>query len=86
MKKLTTGLVAVSLVAWAATATLLAEDRPTSAPSTAEAGFAAIRKAAAAHDDADEVAWVELSRLDELDLIDGLADFLRDHDIIDSSR
>ena len=41
---------------------------------------------ASAHDDADEVAWVELSRLDELDLIDGLADFLRDHDIIVSSR
>ncbi len=41
---------------------------------------------ASAHDDADEVAWVELSRLDEVDLIDGLADFLRDHDIIVSSR
>jgi len=37
-------------------------------------------------DDADEVAWVDLSRLGEFDLIDGLADFLREHDIIDSSR
>lgn len=41
---------------------------------------------AVADDDADEVAWVELSRLGELDLIDGLADFLREHGIIDSSR
>jgi 8-oxo-dGTP diphosphatase len=41
---------------------------------------------AAPGDDADEVTWVELSRLGELDLIDGLADFLREHDIIDSSR
>jgi 8-oxo-dGTP diphosphatase len=41
---------------------------------------------AAANDDAEEVAWVELSGLGEFDLIDGLADFLREHNIIDSSR
>jgi 8-oxo-dGTP diphosphatase len=37
-----------------------------------------------AADDADEVAWVEVDRLDDLSLIDGLAAFLREHRIIDA--
>jgi 8-oxo-dGTP diphosphatase len=41
---------------------------------------------AEAADDADEVAWVEVSDLDQLDLIDGLADFLRSHDIIGDAQ
>ena len=40
-----------------------------------------------AGDDADDVAWVEFDRLSPLDvefpLVDGLAEFLRDHHVID---
>jgi len=37
---------------------------------------------ARAGDDAAEVAWVELHEVAELHLVDGLAELLRDHDII----
>jgi hypothetical protein len=52
MNKLVTRLAAATALAGFATASLLAGDGPTSARPTAEAGFAALRKAAADHDDA----------------------------------
>ena len=36
-----------------------------------------------AGDDADEAAWVPLHEVAELDLVDGLAEFLHDHDVIE---
>jgi 8-oxo-dGTP diphosphatase len=41
---------------------------------------------ASAADDADEVAWVELVHVSRMDLIDGLADFLREHGIIEANQ
>lgn len=40
---------------------------------------------ASAADDADEVAWVDLAQVTHMDLIDGLAEFLREHGIIEAS-
>jgi 8-oxo-dGTP diphosphatase len=40
--------------------------------------------AVSAGDDAAEVAWVELHRVAEQPLVEGLAEFLADHDIIDT--
>jgi ADP-ribose pyrophosphatase YjhB (NUDIX family) len=37
---------------------------------------------AVAGDDADELAWVPLDSLDEMDLVDGLLTFLRDHGVV----
>lgn len=39
-------------------------------------------QAACAGDDAAEVAWVPLSEVCELDLVDGLAEFLHEHGIV----
>jgi 8-oxo-dGTP diphosphatase len=40
---------------------------------------------AVAADDADEIAWVELAQIGDVELIDGLAEFLREHGIIEAS-
>jgi ADP-ribose pyrophosphatase YjhB (NUDIX family) len=40
---------------------------------------------AVAADDADEVAWFEVAQLGDVELIDGLGDFLRGHGIIEAS-
>ena len=37
-------------------------------------------------DDADDARWVPISKLGELPLVDGLADFLRERGMIDASR
>lgn len=39
-----------------------------------------------AGDDAAEVAWVSLSELDGMHLVDGLLDFLVDHDILEPAE
>ena len=37
-------------------------------------------------DDADDARWVPIEALDELPLVDGLVDFLRERGVIDASR
>ena len=39
-----------------------------------------------AGDDASDARWQDLHRLDELDMVDGLVDFLREHHFIDVAR